>query len=181
MERRNKDLLRVEYSSTVALASYIVWSAIYGYFALRFDSDPEVCIASETKDVRIAKGTSSIAEDETDVGERFRNCFDVLFFLSAYLMTISLVISCIKNETFRKCLAIIGALAQYALTITVIVLFVSRFRHTGRVCSGDYLKEHDPEEGYLIQQGLFIKVVFIFFAVSLVVCCVCLCIGLTLF
>ena len=54
MERKNKDLLRVEYSSTIALGSYIVWALIYGYFALRFDDDPEVCMAKDSKDIRIA-------------------------------------------------------------------------------------------------------------------------------
>ena len=54
MEKKNQDLFRVEYSSTIALVSYIVWAIIYGYFALRFDDDPEVCMATDSKDVRIA-------------------------------------------------------------------------------------------------------------------------------
>ena len=42
--------MRVEYSAAVALASYAVWTAIYGWFALRFDDDPEKCFASNNSD-----------------------------------------------------------------------------------------------------------------------------------
>ena len=139
MESKNKEVLQVEYSSSIALCSYIVWASIYGYFALGFDSDPDVCVASDNKDVKVA----SSASDGTDVGTRFRHCFEWLFYLSVLMMTISLTIACCKSAGLRKAFGVIGMLAQWALTIIVLVLLISRFRHSGRVCSGDFLGDND--------------------------------------
>ena len=167
--------MRVEYSSSIALVSYIVWATIYGYFALRFDSDPETCIADD-RDVR-ATGAST----GTDVGDRFRTCFEWLFYLSLTLMTISLSMACCKSDSIRKCLGTVGIVAQWGLTGLVLFLFISRLRHSGQVCSGDFLGEHDSTDGYLIQQGLFIKVVFFLFIGSLIICTTCVCMGLAFF
>ena len=93
MESKNKEVLQIEYSSSIALFSYVVWSAIYGYFALGFDSDPDSCVSSDDKDVKVASTTL----DGTDVGSRFRHCFEWLFYLSVSMMTISLTIACCKS------------------------------------------------------------------------------------
>ena len=141
--------MRVEYSAAIALASYAVWTAIYGWFALRFDDDPETCFASPTSDQRI-RNSNSATENDTDVGQRFRICFMVLFYTSLCCLVVSLVISLIRSQSLQKCMSILAAIAQYALTFCVLFLFVTRFRHTGRVCSGDFLKDTDSTEGYLI-------------------------------
>ena len=148
MERKNKELMRVEYSAAIALVSYAVWTAIYGWFALHFDDDPEACFASNASDQRLI--TNINPEHDTDVGSTFRTCFSVLFYTSLACLFVSLVISCVKSETLQKCLSILAALAQYSLTFCVLFLFVTRYRHPGRVCSGDFLKDTDSEEGYLI-------------------------------
>ena len=153
-----------------------MWASVYGIFALRFDSDPETCLADDSKDIRMQSVSTG-----TDVGDRFRTCFEWLFYLSLTLMTISLTITCCKNETLRKCLATLGVISHWGLTGLVLFLFISRFRHSGKVCSGDFLGDNDSTDGYLIQQGLFIKVMFFLFIGSLVVCTVCVCMGLTFF
>ena len=127
-----------------------MWTTIYGYFALRFDSDPEVCIATDSADLRVANADTG-DENAVDVGARFRTCFDILFYLSLTMLTISLVISIIQAQAVRKFLAVLGFITQFSLPFCVLFLFVSRFRHSGKVCSGDYLGENDSTEGYLIQ------------------------------
>ena len=144
--------MKVEFSSRFAFASYIVWASIYGFFALRYDSDPEACWATDAKDVKVPhdEADGAVADGAVDVGWRFRTSFDILFFSSLAMMVISLVITCIRVEPLRKCLAVIGAIAQYALTLVVLSLFVNRFRHSGKVCSGDYLEAGAAKDGYLI-------------------------------
>ena len=105
MEKRNKVLFRVEYSSTIALFSYIVWASIYGYFALRFDSDPEVCMASDSRDTKEANAGTA---DSVNVGARFRTTFNILFYLSLLMLTLSLFISLIKVDGLRKFFVAVG-------------------------------------------------------------------------
>ena len=91
-----------------------------------------------------------MTENDIDVGSRFRICFMVLFYSSLACLFVSLVVSCVRSEALQKCLSILAAIGQYTLTLCVLFLFVTRYRHTGRVCSGDFLKDTDSEEGYLV-------------------------------
>ena len=55
-------------------------------------------------------------------------------------------------------------LAQWTLFVTVIVGLISRFSHTGKVCSGDYLGETESTEGYLMTQGKMLAVILYIWA-----------------
>ena len=57
-----------------------------------------------------------------------------------------------------------------------LVLFGSRFVHSGRVCSGDYLDlKSDSSKGYLIGQGSFIRTYATILSVTIYLfwCCIC--------
>ena len=59
------------------------------------------------------------------------------------------------------------------LLLVLLVALKFRFAHPGRVCSGDYLEASDAPQGYLIEQGFFLKLhVFLLSAlfISLLVC-----------
>ena len=36
-----------------AAINFIIWGMVYGFFALRYDDDPEVCYAASGKDLRV--------------------------------------------------------------------------------------------------------------------------------
>ena len=57
-----------------------------------------------------------------------------------------------------------------------IILIIVRFSHPGKVCSGDYLLENESNDGYLVEQGRFVKIVFYFFLYSIAIfgCCACI-------
>ena len=44
---------------------------------------------------------------------------------------------------------------------------IARLRHSGRVCSGDFLKKNDKTEGYLIGQGMGLYVYFVLIIIML--------------
>ena len=164
---------------------------LFGFFVLRQDGDPEDCLASNDHETllmssQIPQSGSSessgneeatAAQDEiVNVGERFRLCFEMLLAVHALA-----VISLILIRTVRPALAI----TIYSILPTVLVplfiffhlvLFYSRFVHSGRVCSGDYLDlKSDPTTGYLLAQGIFIKTYASILSVTVyfVWCCVC--------
>ena len=60
--------------------------------------------------------------------------------------------------------------------IANLMLFYSRFVHSGRVCSGDYLDtKAESAKGYLLAQGSLIKTyaMMLSIAMYLVWCCIC--------
>ena len=67
-ERTYRDgVLDVEAPSPV-ICFYAVWVVLYGYFALRLDHDPEMCLASDESDKILTQPSST----SIDVGETFR-------------------------------------------------------------------------------------------------------------
>ena len=73
----------------------------------------------------------------------------------------------------HRCLPPITTLV---LVVFTLILFYSRFVHSGRVCSGDYLdlKKEEPN-GYLLSQGSFIKTYALILSITIyfVWCCIC--------
>ena len=51
------------------------WTLVFGYFALRLDSDPEDCEASDENDYRFGIGSAQHEERFIDVGGRYRLTF----------------------------------------------------------------------------------------------------------
>ena len=66
----------------IAIANGILWAAVFGFFALRYDSDPEQCFASDDQTSRITKPVED--EEYDDVGYRFRLVFTISFYASVF-------------------------------------------------------------------------------------------------
>ena len=48
-----------------------------------------------------------------------------------------------------------------------------RYVHTGKVCSGDYLNEDEPTDGYLMDQGFMIElIVYLWIMLMCLGCCI---------
>ena len=59
----------------------------------------------------------------------------------------------------------IGNVVDYSILITGVVF---RLKHSGRVCSGDFMKLDDKTDGYLMLQGQLLFGVFCFFTAVLI-------------
>ena len=54
----------------------VVFALSFGFFAMRYDSDPEDCLAETDNNHMLSTMTGEDAETEqVNVGERFRFCF----------------------------------------------------------------------------------------------------------
>ena len=84
----------------------------------------------------------------------------------------------VESDPVRKFLFFILALINYAVFFVAIYGFYVRTQHSGKVCSGDFIESGESQDGYLIQQGRFMKYSIIcvfslvFLAVSLVLCAI---------
>ena len=67
---------RVPASQMLAL---VCLTGIAGFFALRIDSDPESCLATDESDSLFVKGSEV---KYTDVGAKFRLVFELIFYSS---------------------------------------------------------------------------------------------------
>ena len=135
------------------------------------DNDQIVLLTSKTpKDKE--------AEEETyvNVGERFRFWFQILFSIHLFMMVCVILLRLVKPTMARL---IYFFLPQFLIPILLfgnLMLFYSRFVHSGRVCSGDYLDtKTEPSTGYLVAQGSLIKTYasILSVAIYLVWCCIC--------
>ena len=133
------------------------WTLVFGYFALRLDSDPEDCEASDEQDYRFGIGSKLHEERFIDVGGRYRLTFRIAFFAYLAMTVIGSATYVISSDAIRKLMFLILALMNYAVVFAWIFAFYVRMQHSGKVCSGDYLEDSDSREGYLIEQGRFIK------------------------
>ena len=78
MQADKRQQIESEDYKLVAIMNGIFWACIFGFYALRFDGDPEVCLASDDQDLRVDK---PVADGEyEDVGYRFRLVFSVSFY-----------------------------------------------------------------------------------------------------
>ena len=133
-----------------------------------------MCFASNANDLRVADTRQN--PQYVNVGERFRRCFELFFFVCLLQLAMLTFMQAFGREYIRRTLSILIVFATYAFYLVWLYLIVIRFSHSGKVCSGDYLSENDSTGGYLIQQGFFIKVVFYFFlySIALFACCACI-------
>ena len=134
------------------------WTLVFGFFALRLDRDPEQCEASDINDIRFGSlGAQSREERFIDIGERFRIIFEVNFFGYLSMTVIGTATYIISEETTRKFMFFLLAVLNYCVFFAWVFAFYVRTQHSGKVCSGDFLRDGDSTEGYLIDQGRFIK------------------------
>ena len=127
-------VLDVEAPSPIILF-FVLWTVLYGYFALRMDRDPEDCWATPDSDF-IQPGPSETGEN---VGELFRHCYEGFLFLTLFQLKIAVLSYCIRSEVCRQFLFLFILLSSYAFIGLWIFLIYVRFSQTGKVCSGDYL------------------------------------------
>mmetsp|Transcript_39540 Transcript_39540/g.51788 ORF Transcript_39540/g.51788 Transcript_39540/m.51788 type:complete len:192 (+) Transcript_39540:26-601(+) len=138
------------------------WALVFGYFALRFDSDPETCEASDINDFRWGRASNFQREERfIDVGFRFRLTLTIAFASYAMMTVLGSLSYVITSDTIRKLLFFVLALVNYAVFFAWIFAFYVRVQHSGKVCSGDYLDSNDSREGFLIEQGRFIKIAIV--------------------
>ena len=67
----------------------------------------------------------------------------------------------VSQDTLRKIIFTGIALLNYIVSFTWVFAFYNRLTHAGRVCSGDFLDEGDSTKGFLIMQGLFLKIMIV--------------------
>ena len=74
------------------LINALIFSCMYGYFALNMDGDPNDCYANDTTDDRIDQNTATSTElgKTTNIGAKFGITFKILFFLTLGELCISL-------------------------------------------------------------------------------------------
>ena len=123
-----------------------------------------VCYAASSADYRVSD--KALDTRFSDVGERFRKCFLLFFCLCCFQIVMFIFISL---NVLSKPLTVMTILASYAYALIWIYLIIMRFSHSGKICSGDFLKEDEPTDGYLIEQGMFIRGVFYFFIYAFVI------------
>ena len=154
------------------------FSVIFGFFALKQDSDPEDCFTIPDND-HLMTTSQKKDDEEVNVGPRFRHCFEVLFLTHLLCLVAVILIRTVPPQAARKIYFAVPPIILPVLLITHLVLFYSRFVHSGRVCSGDYLdltsKGGDSGDGYLLSQGSFIKSYASILSVTLYAfwCCIC--------
>ena len=155
---------------SIAITNGIIWAIIFGFFALRYDTDPESCLASDDQNSRVMKPEADGEYD--DVGYRFRLVFTISFYVSVLQIVSAAVSGLIKNELINMVLFMCNALFVVVMFVTWIYAFICRFSHSGQVCSGDFLKENESSDGYLTSQGTFIKWFgYLFLAVLMITLC----------
>ena len=145
----------------------VICAVFYGYVALDYDTDPASCIASEEFEKRVVfQGTpeewAGITIDEEkyiDVGARFTRVFDICFWASIFILISGVIHTIFRHKFVRIPARTAVVMAQWTLFVTVVVGLFSRFAHTGKVCSGDFLADAESTEGYLVTQGTMLSVI----------------------
>ena len=129
-----------------------------------------------------AGDTISPVQDElhtSNVTSKFHTYFLINFISYVYFITnmlVAVIAMCSMNPALFKLAQFVGygsavnGCLQFAM---LIVGPIFRWNHEGKVCSGAYLEEGAPTEGYLISSGNFINVWSII-QLSLIGCACCL-------
>ena len=114
-------------------------------------------------------------DEEVNVGERFRFCFEILFLTHIFSIISLVLIRTAPPKVARSIYFVVPSVVLPILLLANLVLFFVRFVHSGRVCSGDYLDKTDSTTGYLISQGTFIKSYATILSVTIYLfwCCIC--------
>ena len=149
---------------------------IYGYFASGFADDGATCLANlnclNEKDEKRIDEDSDQADNA--IVENESSNFQFLF-LQLFILTVIQAVGLYYNHIFIEddnkrapvlYFCIFPSLLWYL--VVWVFMFIERFSHRGKVCSGDYLGISDSEEGYLIDTGLFIIFIWRFISIALI-------------
>ena len=123
-----------------------LWTILFAIFSFGFDMDPDSCIVSNEKDL-IAEHIPWIdyvdADNPSavDVGVRFRFFFNFAFLMASGQLVISIlgVLFTTEVSRFRNLLTCLFWLANLLTVVLWVYVFVVRYMHSGRLCSGDYI------------------------------------------
>ena len=103
------------------------WTLVFGYFALRLDSDPEDCEASDEQDYRFGIGGSTRHEERfINVGWRYRLTFQIAFFSYLAMTVIGSATYVVSSDLVRQLMFLILALMNYAVVFAWIFAFYVR-------------------------------------------------------
>ena len=112
----------------------------------------------------------------TDVGKRFRLVFEINFYIGIVMIISVLLNLLLPFKAAKFVTRSLSSMAEFVLAISTLIGLFFRFFHSGKVCSGDYLAEDEPTEGYLTDSGTILLIIF-WFWVSLMMlgCCLGIC------
>lgn len=93
-----------------------------------------------------------------DVAKRFRDILKIWFSLALIDVFRCILVFAYLHYGYRVCAWAYHILALNDLLIwgAVLILHVYRFQFTGKWCSGDFLPETKPTDGYLVQRGKYL-------------------------
>ena len=123
-----------------------LWTILFAIFSFGFDMDPDSCIVSNEKDLipeHIPWIDYTDADNPTavDVGVRFRFFFDCAFLMASGQLVISIfaLVATTEGARFRSLFTWLFWLANVITVVLWAFVFVARYMHSGRLCSGDYI------------------------------------------
>lgn len=124
-------MLYVEYNSestsTGLMFQSIIWAGITGYFALAYDEDPNSCEASNESDLIFMNDEGSAY---IDVGNRFRTCFEILFYTYVAQICLCTAMSMVNYDLKRTFFMLIS-FSTYVILGTWIYALWARIQHSG--------------------------------------------------
>ena len=143
----------------------MVFVIVFAIFAFSWTRDPELCYVVTTEDDPrlehdIAVTYIRTQGDATNEAALFKAWFVTGVFLGAINTFIYIGDAIMKLKHYAKGHGIcnmLGVLSFVLALAHVIWIAILRFRHYGRVASGDFRSENeeDPESNYLIVHGRF--------------------------
>ena len=106
----------------------IFWAAVFSYFALGFDTDPDSCEATDENDYKFSAGVTAAKLEPRyiDVGLRFRLAFRIAFFAYLAMAVMGVLSYLTQADMLRKGLFLVLALMNYAVMFAWIFLFYVR-------------------------------------------------------
>jgi hypothetical protein len=105
----------------------VLCALVTGVFALRYDSDPDSCLATDESDTIYEKGASEIKF--TDVGYHFRVLFELLFYTQLAQLCVVTLSYMVSGASFRKFCYKLVSLGYFITASAWIFGIYSRLSH----------------------------------------------------
>ena len=149
----------------------LICAVVFGYFALGLSKDATSCIAAPNEKYRIPLNQNSMRYEDPsdiegfrDVAERWSFFFDVMFGCGCALMLLTVVFTIkIYGKAPRDLYDMLDGLSSlsyvsYTFSAVIlaglVTLLFARHQHPGLVCAGDFIKEGDSGEAYLLESSM---------------------------
>jgi hypothetical protein len=121
------------------MLALVCLTCLAGFFALRMDSDPESCLATDESDTLFVRGSEV---KYTDVGAKFRLVFELIFYTNVAQICLLSLNYMVSSAKFSQMLDKIVNAGSYVTFCAWFYGLYLRLTHLGKVCSGDYLNSH---------------------------------------